>query len=268
MKQLFFSLAGLTLFAVVTDVSSADTIDYVYLTSHQFGTMDVQNGAFTNIGPVSTTYEDLTRLPGGTLYGVDSSSNLLVIDQATGSASSVVGNMGNAILGAKLSGSGTLFGYSNTELYTINTSNANASLVGAFGVPAGYYYDATFNGNMMYLQETNGAGGVSNLYTVNTSTGLATLVGNIGYEVFALDFEGSTLYGFTAGGQIVTINTTSGAGTFLAGQQQGSGVVYSDATASAAVPEPATLTLFGIGVTVIAACGWRRSSKACQRSND
>jgi PEP-CTERM motif len=259
MKRCFFWMVFLALLFTGAGKSSAGPVDYVYLTNGEFGTTDLQNGSFTLIGPASTEYEDLTRLPGGVLYGANGSSQLLIINQITGAISSVVGNMGNDIFAVKFSGSGALFGTSATDLYTINKSNANPTLVGAFGIANSGVFDVTFNGNKMYLQETNGAGGISNLYTVNTSTGVATLVGNVGYALWALDFEGSTLYGFTQGGQIVSIDTTSGAGTFLANES--SGIVLA-ATTAAAVPEPAALTLFaiGIGSAGIAACCRRRKS--------
>jgi hypothetical protein len=141
----------------------------------------------------------------------------------------------------------------------VNTANANVTSIGAFGISAGTFYDATFNGNTMYLQETNGSGGLSNLYTVNTGTGAATLVGNIGFEIYALDYEDSTLYGFTANGQIVTIDTTTGVGTFLVNES--SGDVYS--ATSASVPEPTSFVLLAfVGVTGMAGYILRRRKPA------
>ena len=182
---------------------------------------------------------------------MDSSTRLLILDQSTGAISSVIGTMGDGIEGAKFDGSGTLFGYNRTDLYTVNPSNANVTLVGAFGIGTGSFYDAAFNGHTMYLQETNGSGGTSNVYTVNTSTGAATLVGNVGYALYAMDYENGTLFGFTESGQIVSINTSTGAGTFVANQS--SGDVFSAATAGSAVPEPASLILLGIGFAGVAA---------------
>ena len=86
---------------------------------------------------------------------------------------------------------------------------------------------------------------------MNTTTGLASLVGNIGFEVFALDYANGSLFGFTASGQIITIDTTTGTGTFLANQSAGN--VFSATSAGSAVPEPASLTLLagGIGLAFV-----------------
>jgi hypothetical protein len=250
MRRLFSVLIIVGLPLIVARETLAG-LDYVYLSSHQFGTMDLQTGSFSVLGTTSITYEDLTRLPGGTLYATDDSSRLLIIDQNTGAISSVVGTMGNGIEGAKFSGSGILFGYNRNDLYIIDPTTAQSTLVGSFGITAGADYNATFNGNTMYLQETNGPGGTSTLYTVNTSTGVATTVGNIGYGVLATDFENGTLYGFTTSGQIISINTGTGAGTFVANQS--SGDVFSAATAGAgAVPEPASLTMMNGGLAMVA----------------
>ena len=152
MSRLILRATCLLLLVSFSGTASADVVDFVFLTSGQFGKMDLQTGSFSNVGPASATYEDMTRLPGGTLYAADSGSRLLTLDQTTGAISSVVGTMGSGILGAKIDQNGTLFGYNSSDLYTINTSNANATLVGGFGIATGTFYDAAFNGNMMFLQ--------------------------------------------------------------------------------------------------------------------
>ncbi len=63
MKRFSYGLVSFFLFFVAESVSSADTIDYVYTENGLFGTMDLQNGSFTTIGSLSTTYDDMTRFP-------------------------------------------------------------------------------------------------------------------------------------------------------------------------------------------------------------
>ncbi len=57
--------------------------------------------------------------------------------------------------------------------------------------------------------------------------------------------------GFALGGQIITIDSTTGAGTFLADQQLSSSIVLAAATPS--VPEPSVLTLLAACIIAIAA---------------
>jgi hypothetical protein len=215
-------LGSLLLFFVAGSVSFG-AVAYVETGNSQFGTMNLETGAFTLIGVATAAYGDpfgdITQLNGGPLYGSDYAGNLLLINPKTGS-SSVIGNMG-PVSGLKVSKSGELFGYSYKDLFTVDASNGESTLIGPFGIDDYYEsWDATFDGDTMYFmadQYTNDYN--ANLYTVDTSTGEATLVGDVGYFLNALTFNGSTLYGFTGDGEIITIDTTTGAGTFLANER-------------------------------------------------
>ena len=74
-------------------------------------------------------------------------------------------------------------------------------------------------------------------------------------------YEGSTLYGFThdANSEVISINTSTGAGSFLY-NTSGAGTITSlTDILPASVPEPSTAVLAGIAcVTGITANGWRR----------
>ena len=244
--------------AVQPQTASASPLDYALMTGKRFGTIDLTNGDFTYIGSSNLGLQEmvnLTRLGGGPLYATTDFTTMLILNESSGAVSSIVGTMGNGIFGLKISGSGAFFGYNNTDLYSINPANANATFIGGFGISIGTNYDVAFNGNQMYLEEVNGLGGTANLYTVNTTTAAATLVGNVGYAVYGLDFENNTLYGFTPNGQIISIDTTTGSGTFVA-IESGPGVVFTAATA--ATPEPDTLFLLAVGVVGAAGATWRR----------
>jgi hypothetical protein len=210
---------GVALWALVLTLSGnarADVVDYAVTSANQLGTIDLQTGVFTQIGTVNgvagSTEGDLTRLPGGLLYGVDSSSRLVLIDPVA-LTTSLVGPCGNSIFALAFRKDGVLFGSSASQLFTINPNTGAATLVGAMGVSSSFW-DIKFDGSgQLYLAQTS-------LYKVNTSTGHATLVGAIGFSVWALDFEDGTLYGFTTVGQIISINTTTGAGTLVSTQTQ------------------------------------------------
>jgi len=259
---------GLVVFGILVvgsmGTTLGGTIAYVYTVDGTFGTMDLQTGAFNSIGPGGANYQNMTSQPGGPLYAADPSTMLLTIDTHTGGISTVIGTMGNNINGLKFDESGTLFGFSRTDLYTVNPTNAAVTLVGATGLSgSSFAYDAIFKGNTMYWEDTTGPGNTSNLYTVNTSTGMASLVGNIGFEVNAMDYQNGTLYGFTVNGQIITIDTATATGTFLVNQGSPGRVV----SATAAVPEPGSVCLLGIGIAgAVVSVWWARTRSGADNS--
>ena len=212
-------------------IANADVLDYAVTLNNELGTIDLQTGVFTQLGTVngisSGDIGDLARLPGGLLYGINASSELVLIDPVA-LTTSVVGVSGNSILGLAFRPGGTLFGVSlNSRLYTINPSTGAATLVAALtgtGFPGiGGVFDIKFdNTGNTYLLSAN------KLYTINTSNGQTTLVGAIGFSVYALDLENGTLYGFTTDGKIISINTTTGAGVLVATQSQTSPIIATD----------------------------------------
>jgi hypothetical protein len=200
-----------------------------------FGMLDPKSGAFLRIGTGSQPgprVGDLARSSGGTLYGIGSDWTLVTIDPIAGT-STMVGDTGggNRIVAIKFRKDGVLFGASFTDLYTIDPVTAQATLVGPFGVSLGsggifvnLAIDASGN---VFLEISYVSSAVSpgtgTLYAVNSSLGVATEIGPIGFVVAATEFAQGALYGFTGcssppcpGSQVITIDTTTGAGTALA----------------------------------------------------
>jgi hypothetical protein len=55
------------------------------------------------------------------------------------------------------------------------------------------------------------------LYAIDSATGAATLIGDTGVsEIVGIAWNGSSLYAYTRGADLFTINTTTGAGTLVA----------------------------------------------------
>jgi alpha-tubulin suppressor-like RCC1 family protein len=222
-------VALLALSLTIPAMTKANDIDYVVTYANDFGTLDLQTGAFTRLGSVngissgSGYVGGISRLPGGVIYGNDDSDNLVTINPIT-VTTTIVGNIGNSVLGPMIRADGTLFGLSqaNNGLYTINPSTGTPTLVAIITGPtlAGVQIDLRFDSaSHAYLLANN------SIYTLNTATGATTLVGATGFNLYGLDYESSQLYGFTEDGKIIRINTTTGAGTLVATESQSSPVV-------------------------------------------
>lgn len=188
------------------------------------------------------------------LWVSDAAGRLGTVDVATGSVS-VVGSMGVTMTDLAFDPSGNLYGISFTNLYQINATNAQTSLVGSLGLTGanalvfgtdGTLYAAADNTTDLYSVNTLtgaatslGSAGFSsagdlafnggNLFLSSTTDELVkvglnpvsgTAVGAFGFSVFGLGTElvnggNGTLYGIS-GTRILTINTTTGAATALA----------------------------------------------------
>lgn len=151
--------------------------------------------------------------------------------------------------------SGTMYNRNDEDLYTINLATGNATLVGG---------DETFTDGLAIDGSGNAFGidGIftDSLYSIDLATGNANLIGGLGLGnisvQFGLTFVGSTLYALNDSGNIYTLNTTTGAATFVSSTTcQGvacSGWEGLAAPGEARVPEPATLALLGAGLLGLA----------------
>ena len=98
----------------------------------------------------------------------------------------------------------------NSDLYSINPSNGDATLIGSTGLALGFVRSLSDNSNTLYFSDG------LDLYTLNTGTGAATLVGafgdSIGMSVMLM--EGGVLYGadYTLN-TVDTIDTSTGVAT-------------------------------------------------------
>lgn len=206
-----------------------------------------------------------------TLYAFNTSDQLLTIDTATGVGTDV-GSLGAAFSGSfglSFSPDGTLFGVEsrNQQLLTINTMTGAATVVGPLGF-ANVRGIAFGPDGTLFGQE----GSTNQLLTINTSTGAATAVGALGFgRVVGLAFSpDGTLFGTDLPThQLLTINTTTGAATAvlslaLPDPRGATAIAFSPDLTPSAVPLPATLPLFGAGLSLIGLGGWwrRRSAPA------
>lgn len=146
------------------------------------------------------------------LWVSDSRGQLAKIDVLTG-ATTLVGNTGTQMFDIAFNASGQLFGVDGTALYSINSSTANATLIGVMG--------NTTNINSLVFGADGTLYGASNgLYKFNIGTGLVTQIGanfaSLASSSGDLAFVGGNLYLSTLGvpsDRLVKLNTSTGANT-------------------------------------------------------
>jgi hypothetical protein len=273
------------------------SIVYVVNNAPQFGTVDLTTGAFQPIGPGAPEGES-GLVPGsnGALLTLTFSGNLDSIDPVTGLAT-VIGatGLGNCTTGAppqcgpnSASALGQLGGtiyatdFAN-NLYSINPSTAQSTLIGATGIPAVPFLEGSQNpdgsldvfdadlfasGGQLYEYfealaiNPNGPLPVvvqevvaPNLYRINTTTGAATLVGPAAVTLTSVVNVNGTVYAFDGSlGEVVTLNPANGAINFVTVTDPNAAII----SGSAPTPEPATMALVAMGIAALAIRRLRR----------
>ncbi len=141
-----------------------------------------------------------------------------IVDLNSG-AFTLIGNMGTGGYDGLAVANGVLYTEQNGLLYSVNTANANLTLIG--GV-TGNPNLATFGSTTTGLYGLTGAGSseVATLFSINPQTGIMTAIGPIGAGVIPngqtyyqrLSVGSPTLY-MESSSNLYTINTTTGAAT-------------------------------------------------------
>ncbi|HEY2801589.1 MAG TPA: hypothetical protein VGI85_13425 [Chthoniobacterales bacterium] len=190
----------------------------------------------------------------GVLYGVSGGSSvqstLLTIDPTTGAASVIglVSDPNAAIDGLRFDAQDVLYGSAFRNdlgvgvLVTIDPSNADIlsslTLMGSGNsFCAGIAFDPT---GALYASRGNASGRNEDLALVNQTTGSLTAVGGLDTVLSDIVFDtNGTLYGSSPNGDLYSINSSTGAKTFLfnTGIAQFSGL-------AAPIPEPSVFVLF------------------------
>lgn len=206
--------------------------------------LDVATNTSTLIGNGGVVMFDIALDPiSGTLYGVSGTGGLYSIDTTDGSTS-LIGATTAFINGLTFDSSGTLYGSGGAGLFTLSTVTGSASLVGNTGFTSSG--DIAFDslGNL-FMSAVGNTGDL--LISLDEVTGAGGLIGSIGFSaVYGLNFSDSTLYGFTLGGQTISIDTTTGAGSFVA--TNGIRTNGADGVGGVTVPEPSSIALLGLGL--------------------
>src|ERR1700722_501142 len=200
------------------------------------GTMNATTGQVTSGSPISggpgsTVGLAPDPIPAGTppvlptanayMLGTAAQGNqnpFGIVDLNSG-AFTLIGNMGSGGYDGLAVANGVLYTEQNGLLYSLNTTNANLTLIGGVtGNPNLNTFDSTTTG----LYGVSGVGSlqVATLFSINPQTGAITAIGPIGASAIPngqsyyerLSVGSSTLY-MESNSNLYTINTITGAAT-------------------------------------------------------
>jgi hypothetical protein len=173
----------------------------------------IPSGVVKTIGPTGTQLTDVALDPSNVLYGI-SFDSLVTVDQNTGSTMLTATLNAGSLNGADSSPAGVLYVSGGSSLYTVNVSTGALTYVMSF--PAGL----TSSGDLAFvgstLLATGAGGGTDDLVSFDLSTKTSSVVGSIGYTcIWGLAAYGTTLYGLTCEGRILSIDPSTGKGAEL-----------------------------------------------------
>jgi hypothetical protein len=249
--------------------AEADTVIYVAGSSNQFGKLDLTKDVYTNIGTLTLPSSTVNIFgmgfgADGKLYGLDSQqpgAHLWQINTTT-AVTTDLGSVGQSAIDATADASGKMYALSqdtNAVFYTLNPPTTSPTVVGSSGITGTGLLAVNASGTQIFTGALDPVTGTTDLYSVNPTTGVATLVGDTGFFIINGLFVNGTLYGFDDNtNAIVTINTTTGAGTQVGTYNIGStngvpdAILASAPFQAAAVPEPSSVVL---GLIAVVACG-------------
>jgi hypothetical protein len=206
-------------------------------------------------GADGNLYGLVSQTPGAHLWRFNT-ANANVMD---------LGAIGQSSIDMTADASGKAYALSqdaNAVFYTMKPPSLTTTVVGPTGITSTGLAAVTASGSQLFAGSANISTGNTELNGVNLATGSATPIGDTGFIVINGLFVQGTLYGFDQTGPIVTINTTTGAGTQVATYSLPNGdEIFASATVQP-VPEPASLTLFGLGAVGVVGYGWRKRKRA------
>jgi hypothetical protein len=260
MKRIALAATCFVSLALAAIPASAGPITiYVEGSSKALATLDPTTGVITAIGPTSVLLDGLGFV-GGSLYGLGSDANLYEVNTSTAALTLIGPYTGNFNSGATMGSSsdGTLYSLNGVgDDWTVNPTSGAATPLGNMGTCTTGCSDPSGDGGSgLYI--TSG----SDLILINRTTGAGTLIGAGSYgEAFGLAYTNNTMYAMQAlGTGIYSLNLANGQSTLVGNYGLGVGTIEAAAAFnSAAVPEPSSIILLGLGGLGLFGRRWTRS---------
>jgi hypothetical protein len=283
MKKWIQAFLAVAFVAILVQAAHASV--YIADIYGNLGKVDTTTGVTSTIGNMGVALTDITADPsssGQWLWGVDS-TNLYRINALT-AATTVVGSLGsgpnsgsNALVVNPSTGIVYLASTASKFLFTVDTTTGFATSVGG---DTGWWSAgdlAFFNGELYWSVKSTSSSTTNHLVKLtlpdmvpvedrgtirlNNATG-ATLKLVWGLAVDQDAYGNDVLYGFSGNNTNIYSfnNPTENAFVTLAGNYGGSGLgpAYG---ASEAIPEPATLVVWGILGAIAVSTGWWRKCR-------
>lgn len=171
------------------------------------------SGQVNVIGSTQSQLTDIALSPSNVLWGIGFSS-LYTVNQQTGAATFFKSVNAGSINGADVQPNGTLWVSGGSALSTLDTQTGAITFVASF--PNG----STSSGDLAWvgsrLLATAAGGGGDELVEFDVVNKTSKVLGSCGFTcIWGLAAYGTTLYGLTCEGRILSIDTTSGAATQL-----------------------------------------------------
>jgi hypothetical protein len=216
--------AAIALFCIVLITATARTTQaqnttYAMTNSGVFGTLNLSNGTFNQIGNSAIDPAGMAGLggslyvalyEGSTLYQVNPSNGNLA---ALGTGSATYYEFGGTINGLYAIGT-------DENLYSVNASNGATTLIGPTGFPSGHSQSLSGGQTGLYAVVSLSTGDI--LYSLDTTAGAANEIGNTGItsNVTSISFYQGQLYACDAQGNLYAIDVINGQATLIANSGQ------------------------------------------------
>jgi hypothetical protein len=238
---------------------------YVAGTGNEFGTLNLTTGTFSPIGTLALPTGDHFMFgmgfgADGNLYGLDANlagAHLWRINTTT-AALTDLGPVGQNVSGATADASGRMYitsdSQTNSLYYQLLPPSTTSIVKGSTGVIAGGLVAVTPDGTELFTSFAPTLTTLPfHLGRIDPASGATTDLGSTGFAPIAGLFVNGTLYGFDSGFAIITINTSTGAGTQVGTYSLPNDdqiVAVASPAASIGIPEPSSVVL-GLVATVL-----------------
>lgn len=169
------------------------------------------SGKVTPIGPTQVQLTDLALGSNATLYGLDFGT-LYDVNTTTGAATFLTAVDATGTVAFDVSPQGEFFAGGGTGVYKIEIAPVQTTQVASYPGNLVASGDLAFLGARLLATAHGPGGGNDSLVEIDLAAGTAKTLGNTGFDcIWGLAAFGPKLYGLTCHGQVLNIDTQTGA---------------------------------------------------------